>query len=229
MPDQAPMVCALPDMNATLQLAFHKSDPQELAPTNALVDHVLKVGKERQGRHIISIPALSHRLGVSFSVLQEQLRVLAEVGEVSYTSNDRALCLQVRCSVLELVTKLITRRDAQILRVPSDASVLAAALAARLRAAEQCQVGKLDCIFNAAIAAALHTQPADQELELRRRIAAYFEAEGAAEAVAQPSLVRIATEPSEARVSRHAPPGQTNCTAPRERHPRSVATGGRCA
>jgi hypothetical protein len=128
---------------------------------------------------------------VSFSVLQEQLRVLAEVGEVSYTSSDRALCLQVCCSLLELVARLMTRCGAQILRVPTDVSVLAAALAARLRAAEECQVGKLDCIFNAAIAAALHTQPADQEQELRRRIAAYFEAEGAAEAVSQPALVRF--------------------------------------
>ena len=95
MVDQAPMVSPLPEMNATLQLAFHKSDPQELASTNALVDHVLKMGKERQGKHIVSIPALAHQLGVSFSVLQERLRELAEAGEVSYTSSDRALCLQV--------------------------------------------------------------------------------------------------------------------------------------
>jgi hypothetical protein len=95
--DQAPMVSALPDMNATLQLAFHKSDPHELAATSALVDHLLKAGKERQGRHVVSIPVLAHRLGVSFAVLQEQLRELAEAGEVTYTSSDRALCLQVCC------------------------------------------------------------------------------------------------------------------------------------
>ena len=193
MLDQAPMVSTLPDMNATLQLAFHKSDPQELASTSTLVDNVLKVGKERQGRHIVSIPALAHRLGVSFTALQEQLRQLAEAGEVSYTSSDRALCLQVRFAQRSAGDETNDTFGAQILRVPSDASVLAAALAARLRAAEQCQVGKLDCIFSAAVAAALHTPPADQELELRRRIAAYFEAEGAAEAVAQPALVRFCT------------------------------------
>ena len=81
----------------------------------------------------------------------------------------------------------------QILRMPSDMAALATALAARLRSAEQCQVGKLDCIFNASVAAALHKQPADQELELRSRITAYFEAEGVAEAVAQPALVRFAS------------------------------------
>lgn len=102
LPEQAPMISALPEMCATLHLAFHKSDPQELAATNALVEHLLKAGKERQGRHTVSIPLLAHRLRVSFTVLQEQLRQLAEAGEVSYTSSDRALCLQVCCSLVGL-------------------------------------------------------------------------------------------------------------------------------
>jgi hypothetical protein len=99
MVDQAPMVSPLPDMNATLQLAFHKSDPQELAATNELVEHLLKAGRERQGKHTVSIPLLAHRLHVPFTALQDQLRQLSEAGEVSYTSSDRALCLQVRCLV----------------------------------------------------------------------------------------------------------------------------------
>lgn len=112
--------------------------------------------------------------------------------------------------------------------MPSDVSALAAALAVRLRTAEQCQVGKLDCIFSAAVAAALHKQPVDQELELRRRIAAYFEAEGAAETVALPALVRFAAWPRSSPTP-HAmhsdPSGQANHAAPHERHPRSASTG----
>ena len=99
LPDEAPLIAALPDMCATLQLAFHKSDPQELASRSALVEHLLKVGKERQGKHTVNIPLLAHRLRVPFTELQEQLRQLAEAGEVSYTSSDRALCLKVCCSV----------------------------------------------------------------------------------------------------------------------------------
>ena len=99
LPDQAPLISSLPDMCATLQLAFHKSDPQELAASSTLVEHLLKIGKERQGRHTVSIPLLAHRLRISFTDLQEQLRLLAESGEVSYTSSDRALCLKVRCSL----------------------------------------------------------------------------------------------------------------------------------
>ena len=99
LPDEAPLIAALPDMCATLQLAFHKSDPHELASASALVEHLLKVGKERQGKHTVSIPLLAHRLRVPFTELQEQLQLLAEAGEVSYTSSDRALCVKVRCSV----------------------------------------------------------------------------------------------------------------------------------
>jgi ATP-dependent DNA helicase Q4 len=99
LPDEAPLISTLPDMCATLHLAFHKSDPQELAATSALVEQLLKAAKERQGKHTVSIPLLAHRLRVPFMELQEQLRLLAEAGEVSYTSSDRALCLKVRFSV----------------------------------------------------------------------------------------------------------------------------------
>jgi hypothetical protein len=78
----------------------------------------------------------------------------------------------------------------QILRPPSDAAALAAALASRLAAAEQCQVGKLDTIYSAAAAAAESRDPTVQEGELRRRIAAYFEAVGGTECLPPPQLVR---------------------------------------
>jgi hypothetical protein len=96
LPDQAPMIATLPEMRATLTLAFHKSSIEALAQASPLVAQVLKLGKERQGRHVVSVPQLAKALDVSFAVLQEQLGALAIAGEVSYTSSDRALCFEVR-------------------------------------------------------------------------------------------------------------------------------------
>jgi hypothetical protein len=98
LPEQAPMISALPEMRATINLAFHRSAPEELAEVNAVVAQVLKLGKERAGRHAVSVPLLARGAGLSFSALQEQLRELATAGEVSYTSSDKALCFKVTAS-----------------------------------------------------------------------------------------------------------------------------------
>jgi hypothetical protein len=90
------MISALPEMRATIHLSFHKTSAEELAEGNPLVAQVLKLGKERTGRHAVSIPRLAAALDISFASLQEQLRELAAAGEVSYTSSDRALCFEVR-------------------------------------------------------------------------------------------------------------------------------------
>ena len=98
LPGNAPMIRSLPEMRATLDIAFHKTDAKELAEHSPLIQHVLQLGKERKGWHTVSVPQLSGAMGVSFVAVQEQLSALASAGEVSYTSSDRALCFEARLS-----------------------------------------------------------------------------------------------------------------------------------
>lgn len=171
LPGDAPLLAPLPEMRATLCLAFHRSDPAALAETSPLVAAVLSVGKERMGRHTVAVTRLAAELGVSFVEVQEQLRLLAATGEVSYTAADRALCVQ-------------------LLRVPADVDALAAALAERLTAAERCQVGKLDAMYSALLAAESCQAAPERERTLRGCIAAYFDAPEDAEGSATPEVVK---------------------------------------
>ena len=98
LPGETPFIAALPDMRATVHLSFHKSDPRDLAAGSPLVAQLLQLGRERGGRHTASVPALANAMGVSFAQFQEQLQALAAAGEVSYTHDDRALCMQARAS-----------------------------------------------------------------------------------------------------------------------------------
>lgn len=108
LPEEAPLVSTLPEMRATIFLSFHKSDPEALAATSPLVEHVLKLGKARGGKHSVSVPQLATSLGVSFAALQEQLQQLAATGEVSYTSSDdRALCMQARARSLRMAASAV--------------------------------------------------------------------------------------------------------------------------
>jgi len=172
LPGSAPFISPLPDMRATLNLAFHRSSPEDIAQRVPMVAKLLELAKHRAGRYVVSIPALASELGISFSDMQETLRELSAAGEVSFTLHDLALAYTVRLTSPPRAPSL----PSQIQHQPDDIASLVSALAARLASAERSQVGKLDKMYNAAADAALLRSDAEQEASLRRAIAAYFDA-----------------------------------------------------
>ena len=100
LPGLPPLLASLPDIRATLHLAFHKTDPEVLAGSSPLAAQVLKSGKHRQGKYTASIPQLARDLNETFAAVQEELQALARAGEVSFTLSDQAVCYQVRRSCL---------------------------------------------------------------------------------------------------------------------------------
>ena len=95
LPGLPPLLASLPDIRATLHLAFHKTDPEVLAGSSPLAAQVLKSGKHRQGKYTASIPQLARDLNETFAAVQEELQALARAGEVSFTLSDQAVCYQV--------------------------------------------------------------------------------------------------------------------------------------
>ncbi len=98
MSGQPPFLSALPDIRATLNLAFHKSSPEALAARVPLVQKVLELSKQRMGRYVVGIPQLAGALGISFTEVQDGLQELSRLGEVSFTLHDHAVCYQARAA-----------------------------------------------------------------------------------------------------------------------------------
>jgi hypothetical protein len=103
LPGLPPLLASLPDIRATLHLAFHKTDPEVLAGSSPLAAQVLKSGKHRQGKYTASIPQLARDLGETFAAVQEELQALARAGEVSFTLSDQAVCYQVSAIALSSI------------------------------------------------------------------------------------------------------------------------------
>lgn len=167
-----PLLALLPEVRPGLALRFHNQGPTELARQGcALCAAVLRLGPARGGTHALRVPQLAEAMGASFDGVADRLAQLAAQGEISYTLADTA--------------PAFTR-----LRAPGDADALARALAARLAAAEACQVGKLDTVYAAAAAALQVPDPGGQEGALRTAVAAYFAAPEGAECAQPPALVK---------------------------------------
>ena len=206
LPDTPAFIAPLPDMRSTLILAFHKTSPETLAESSPFIQALLGLAKQRMGKYTVGIPELARALDYSFeqasrvrlsfrrpdcsfylSQVQEALQAHSAAGEVSFVLDNLALCFKAR---MHGSGRCIAHALRQVLRVPESIADLSAALAARLGAAERCQVGKLDAIYNVASGASALPTAAEQEALLRRDMQAYLDDSDAIAAVDAPSVVR---------------------------------------
>nr|KYP52969.1 ATP-dependent DNA helicase Q4 [Cajanus cajan] len=121
----------LPQINVTCTLAFHKTPPLLLAQKVSAMAVILKRSEKRQGQYIFDIPTVANDMGVTAVELTNQLYDLKLMGEITYEMKDLAYCYR-------------------IIEVPADLLSLSADITRWLSDVENCKVGKMDAMFNAA-------------------------------------------------------------------------------